>query len=551
MKARTRNRWIWIIGGVVLTAGLVTFGFGQTRQSDVAAAGNTAVAFIGDLAESATASGQVVAAREADLSLTISDKVDQVNITAGDAVNAGDVLVRLDMAALERAVASAEQDLVIVQAELADLLADPSAEDVAAADAAVLSAQAKLNDLLAGPDEEEITASEATVWAAEADVRSAVADLETAYDVSEADIMAAEADLADALEQQQSAHNTWVRLADCEANESGSYTCTPVDDDRMETATQNVETANAQVAIAQARLDELRDPDSNSIASAQASLAAAVARYDATVARHEALLLGGLDADIAAADADLVSAEASLESLLAGPLETDITIYKTRVAQAETDLQEARNALADATLAAPFDGVITAVHLSEGEQSSGLAVEMVDMASLEVVLDVDEVDLGRLAMGQPALVTLETWPEVEIEAAITAIAPSATDSDSGVVSYKVHLGLEETDLPVLVGMTANADLVTARREGVLLVPNAAITADRQAGTYTVNLIGTDADGARITTSVPVTIGVKDGEHTQITSGLSEGDQVLLGELSASTGEQGFAPGQGGGAGFSR
>jgi HlyD family secretion protein len=551
MRALAKNKWIWIIGGIVLIAGLVAFGLGQTRQSGVAtaaAAGETAVAFIGDLAESATASGQVVAAREAGLSLATSGEVEQVNVVTGDTVGVGDVLVRLDTAALERDVAAAEQDVAIAKAELADLLADPSAEDVAAAEAAVLNAQAQLDDLLAGPGKEEIAASEAAVRAAEADVRSAAADLEATYDVSEADIMAAEADLADALEQQQSAHNTWVRLADCEVNESGSYTCTPVDNDRMETATQNVQAANAQVAIAQAQLDELRDPDSNDVATSQANLAAAVARYDAAVARHEALLLGGSDADIAAARADLASAKASLESLLTGPLETDVTIYETRVAQAETDLQEARNGLADATLVAPFDGVITAVHLSEGEQSSDLAVEMVDMDSLEVVLDVDEVDLGRLAVGQPAVVTLETWPGVEIEAVITAIAPSATDSDSGVVSYKVHLGLRETDLPVLVGMTANADLVTARREGVLLVPNAAITADRQAGTYTVNLVRTGSDGVVTITPVQVTVGLRDSEHTQITDGLSEGDRVLVGELSASAGQRGFGPGQGGGFG---
>ena len=548
MKARTRNRWTWIIGGVVLVAGLVAFGFGQTRQSDALAAGETAVAFVGDLDESATASGQIVAAREADLSLPISGEVVEVLVTTGDTVNAGDVLLRLDTAALQRDVASAEQDVAIAQAELADLLADPSVEDVAAAEAAILNAQAKLDDALTGPSEEEIAASEAELRAAEADVRAASADVEAAYEVTEADILAAEADLADALEEQHSARNFWVLLADCEVNESGSHSCTPVDNDRMETATQNVQAANAQVAIAQTRLDETRYPDSNDIASAQAGLSAAVAQYDAAVARHEALLLGSSDAHFAATRADLASAEAALESLMAGPPDTDIAIYEIRVAQAETDLQEARNSLANATLVAPFDGVITAVHFSEGEQASGLAAEMVDTDSLEVVLDVDEVDLGRLALGQPAVVTLETWPDVEIEAAITAIAPSATDSDSGLVSYEVHLGLEETSLPVLIGMTANADLVTARRESVLLVPNAAITADRQAGIYTVNLVGTDAGGARITTPVPVTIGLKDGEVTQITSGLSEGDRVLLGELSAPTQQRGFGPGQGHGQG---
>jgi multidrug efflux pump subunit AcrA (membrane-fusion protein) len=100
--------------------------------------------------------------------------------------------------------------------------------------------------------------------------------------------------------------------------------------------------------------------------------------------------------------------------------------------------------------------------------------------------------------------------------------------------------LGDADLPVLVGMTANADLITARREEVLLVPNAAITANRQAGTYTVDRVHTDGTVA----PVEVTVGLKDGDYTQILDGLANGDRVLLGQLSAPT-QQDFRPGQGG------
>jgi HlyD family secretion protein len=261
------------------------------------------------------------------------------------------------------------------------------------------------------------------------------------------------------------------------------------------------------------------------------------------MARHEALLLGASNADITAAEAELANAQASLESLIAGPSNTDVEMYRIRLAQAETALEEAQNGLADASLVAPFDGTITAVHVSEGEQASGLALEMIDYSNLEVVLSVDQVDLGRLAVGQPAVVTLETWPDVEIDGVITAIAPSSSDNSSGVVSYQVRLDLGETELPVLVGMTANADLVTARQEGVLLVPNAAITADREAGTYIVNRVHTDPDGKGTTAPVEVTVGLKDSDHTQIINGLVEGDVVLLGQLSVPT-QQEFGPGRG-------
>ena len=74
-----------------------------------------------------------------------------------------------------------EYDVAIARAELADLTAEPSAEDVTAAEAAVLNAQAELDDLLTGPDEEGIVASEAALRAAGADVASAAADLKAAW----------------------------------------------------------------------------------------------------------------------------------------------------------------------------------------------------------------------------------------------------------------------------------------------------------------------------------------------------------------------------------
>ena len=100
------------------------------------------------------------------------------------------------------------------------------------------------------------------------------------------------------------------------------------------------------------------------------------------------------------------------------------------------------------------------------------------------------------------------------------------------MTYNVHLALDDSELPVLAGMTANADLITRVGEDVLLVPNAAITADRQQGTHSVNLVRTAADGTKSVVPVAVTIGLQDREYTQIKSGLQRGDVVLLGTFAA-------------------
>jgi macrolide-specific efflux system membrane fusion protein len=83
-------------------------------------------------------------------------------------------------------------------------------------------------------------------------------------------------------------------------------------------------------------------------------------------------------------------------------------------------------------------------------------------------------------------------------------------------------------------MTANAKLIIARNQDVILVPNAAITADRQAGTYSVNLVTGETEDGPTTEKAEVLIGLKDDDFTEVISGLAAGDKVLIGELAAPT-----------------
>lgn len=529
-----KYKWVLIIGAVLIVAiaGFSVVSSQNQTANEGAEERETAVAFMGDLSESATASGQVKAQRDATLSLASSGVVERIETAVGDTVAAGDLLVQLETGALERAILSAQADVAIAQANLDNGLDGSSAAAIAAAQAQVDSAQTRLDSAVNGPTAEEIAASEAAVSAAQASMWASSGSLSATNEVSEADILSAQADLDNALDAQKSAHDTWIMVADCDENADGTHTCVPSDSDFMETVSQNAAAADAQVALMQARLDDLSSPNSNSVASSQAGLASATAQYQAAVARHDALLAGSTAATIASAEADLASAQSNLNTLLAGSTDTQILTLETRLAQAQTGLAEAEKALADAKLLAPFNGVITAVYVNEGEVATGQAIQIVDNDNLEVVLSVDEIDVGNVDVGQEAIITLETWPDVEIASVVTAIAPSAATTSSGLVAYDVHLSLQEYDLPVLVGMTANADLITANREGVLLVPNAALQADREAGTYTVNLIRTGADGTETITAVTVEIGLKDNRYTQITSGIVAGDELLIGGIAA-------------------
>ncbi len=529
-QRNSKRKWWWIIGVVVLivAAGLVLRGrTAVSNQAAEAQTGDIVAAFLGDLSASATASGTVLAQRETALSLTASGTVAEVNVAVGDRVAADDVLLRLQTAELERAVISAEQNLVIQQANLESLLAEASAADVAAAQASVASAEASLTDLLDGPSADELASAEADVRAAEADIAAAYANLSSnAAGGNAEEIRAAEIELELAQQAATSAaeqHST-ILVTDNEY----------ISADRLaemeESARVSALQANADLAAAQEAYDRAVNGDTDAIAISQAGVSVSVANRDAAQARLDLLLQPASMAQVASAEAQVAQAQASLDQLLREPAAARIVQAEVAVAQAQISLDRANLNLAQAVLVAPFAGTVTAVHVTAGEQAAGVLMEMVADNSLEVVLSVDEVDVGDIVVGQTAVLTLESWPNEEIDGEVRFIAPKAANNNSGLVTYDVHLAMGATDLPVLTGMTANANLVTAQREGVLLVPNAAIEVDRSNGTYSVNLVQRDAEGSITTETVAVTIGLRDGRFTQVVNGLNEGDEVAIGTL---------------------
>ena len=528
---------------------------------------DTVQVFTGELSAEASASGQVLPQREARLSFSTPGRVEKVFVDVGDEVRSGDVLIQLESDALQRAVRNAEQNLAIQEANLAELQKDASPGDVASAQAAVVSAQAQLDDLLAEPSDLELADAEATLASAQAQLDDLLAG------PSELDLDRAKAALSSA---QAAARVEAARYAAME--------------DQLITARRELDLAAVDLESAQYFYDALKNdwqhkdyadhsPEAERLQDAQTAYSVALARYNLSVAgindstyrnaqaqvaqaeanlaaltkektveiasAREQVALGQTNmvalteektAQIASARAQLAQAEANLANLLEGASPENLGIAEAQVAQARIQLADAQARLGRSSLLAPFDGVIIDVHVEVGELASGLAVEMLDPSSLEVVLDVDEVDIGDIAVGQQTIIALETWPGDPIEGQVVAIAPKAK-TQSEIVTYQVHVHLDGGELPLRTGMTANADLITSRREDVLLVANRAITADRDAGTYHVYRIKGDT-----VEKVEIAVGLRDNRYTEITAGLQEGDELVIGYVQETLS---FGPGQGG------
>lgn len=514
MNGILKNKWTWIVGASLIVGGFFAFSFSNSNSSTTEAAGNgTAIAFVGELSTSTSSSGQVEAVQAADLSVDSAGVVTNIFVREGDSVTAGEPLLQIDAADLQIQVERAEQTVALQQASLEALLNGARAEDIAAAEAAVVSAQANLDSLLAGPDEFDIAQSEANLRSKQASVASASANYNsTVESVTDAQIAQAEINVVNA------------QLAYDQTVEINAKWATGANHEAMMEALEALE-------IAQQNLAELLDgPAQGNITNVAGSLSAANANLSGAEADHAALLDGPTAQQIASAEANLAQAESNLAKLLDSATDESILIAEENLRQAEISLANAQEALEDAVLTATFDGIVTSIDIAVGEYAAGQVVQIASN-ELKVVLEVDEIDIGQVALGQRAVLDLETWPGETIDGEVTSIAPSS-DTASGLVAYDVTIVLSDTELPILVGMTANADLITADFSDVLLVPNSAVTADRTAGTYTVNLVIGSENGQNLIEAIPVTIGAKSDEYTEVTSGLSAGDEIALGEIVA-------------------
>jgi len=561
-KKSKRGCWITSALVAVVMAALVVLvvvpfmNRAKERRTAFAAAnveaGQIVAAFIGDLSAGTTASGRLLPQREAHLTLGIAGQVEAVYVQAGDEVQAGDFLIQLEVSSLQRAVRSAEQSLAIQEANLTELRRGASEEEIAVSEAALESAKASLTSAQAGLISARSALTKAELsrdTLSDADV-TAGANLKS----SQAGLSSAQAQLAALLEGTdaetiEQAHLNWEQAKNSLWNaqlERDAVSGRPGTPGYVKTQ-MDIAVANAEIAVRVAEISYLQAQEGatdEAIAAARATVASAEAQVtnaqaqlddiDDQVAQAEAAVVQAgasvaqAEAGVLQAKAAVAQAEANLAILLDGPSEEKVAIAEAQVAQAQISLEEAQDNLAKATLEAPFDGVVTEVYIATGEWASGLAVDLVDTSSMEVVLDVDEVDIGAIAVRQPTVITLEAWPDQKLVGEVVSIAPKAR-TQSEIVTYQVHLSLKAGELPVLTGMTANAELITANRENVLLVPNRAITADREAGKYYVNLVEGDSIA-----KTEVTIGLRDKDFTEITGGLEEGDELFIGDV-----EEGF------------
>ncbi|MEO1047174.1 MAG: efflux RND transporter periplasmic adaptor subunit [Pseudomonadota bacterium] len=300
----------------------------------------------------------------------------------------------------------------------------------------------------------------------------------------------------------------------------------------------------AQVTQARAQVDLARA----SLAQAEASISRALTDVDVQTREYERRLELQKKGFVSSAGVDqaqnaLVAAKANLNTSRA-----QAQSAKAQIAQSSAILRSAELDLSRTRIIAPTSGVVIDKLVEPGTtvaanfQTPNLFTIAADTSRMQVEAAVDEADIGQVVDGQTVRFTVDSYPDDTFEARVQQIRQSATQ-DASAVSYLVILDVANPDGKLLTGMTANVDIITGKKENVLRVPIAAtrflpreddrahIEDDEEEGDdetddggFTVWVPG---DSVYEPNRVPVTLGLTGEGYVEITSGLEEGQSILV------------------------
>ncbi|MEW5764142.1 MAG: efflux RND transporter periplasmic adaptor subunit [Acidobacteriota bacterium] len=207
------------------------------------------------------------------------------------------------------------------------------------------------------------------------------------------------------------------------------------------------------------------------------------------------------------------------------------------VAQAKAYFQKAQDNLAKTTLRSPMDGVVTAVNAKVGETAvmgtmnfSGTVILTVsDLSEIITEVQVDEADYPRLKLGQPVVVIVDALGGRRYDGKVIEISASARPGASGtqanIRQFLVKVAVTNPDSDLKPGVTARVRLLADKRENVIRVPVGAIRTEEKSGEQVFYVFVSDKQKAA---KKIVQTGLSDDLFTEVTEGLEEGDEVVIG-----------------------
>jgi len=205
---------------------------------------------------------------------------------------------------------------------------------------------------------------------------------------------------------------------------------------------------------------------------------------------------------------------------------------QAQVAQSRANLAQLEEQLSYTDIESPIDGVVLSRDVEIGDAVSSILVlgssatqvmTLGDTSEVYVQGKVDESDIGKVYMAQPARIKVESFKDKTFNGKVTKISPMGVEKDN-VTTFEVRVSINNPGGELKAEMTANAEIILQEKKNVLQIPEGALIYDKDKKAAVEVPDPKGKDGKR---KVAVEIGISNGAKTQIMAGLKEGDQVVL------------------------
>src|SRR5207248_3426275 len=222
---------------------------------------------------------------------------------------------------------------------------------------------------------------------------------------------------------------------------------------------------------------------------------------------------------------DIARAQLIVNQAKVKQAQAQVTQYKASLARAAEQLNYS-------TIVAPIDGLILSRDVEVGDavssilvlgSSATLVMTLGDVHEVYVKGKVDESDIGKVTLGQPARIKVESFKDKTFNGKVTKISPMGVEKDN-VTTFEVRVSINNPGGELKAAMTANAEIILEEHKNVLQIPEGSILYDKD---KKASVEVPDPKGKEGKNKVAVNIGISNGAKTEVLGGLKEGDQVVL------------------------
>ena len=213
-------------------------------------------------------------------------------------------------------------------------------------------------------------------------------------------------------------------------------------------------------------------------------------------------------------------------------LQAKIGQAEGQVGQDRANLKQLEEQLSYTTIESPLDGIVLSRDVEIGDavssilvlgSSATLVMTLGDTSEVYVKGKVDESDIGKVYLGQPARIKVESFKDKTFTGKVTKISPMGVEKDN-VTTFEVRVSINNPEGVLKAMMTANAEIILEEHKNVLQIPEGSIIYDKDKKASVEVPDPKAKDGKK---KVAVNIGISNGAKTELLSGLKEGDQVVL------------------------